>query len=51
MPNVDFRPELIGAVYFLVESQCLEGYFRISAFNSRENVEEAMKRITAKFTV
>ncbi|MCF4967055.1 LL-diaminopimelate aminotransferase [Nostoc sp. CMAA1605] len=27
-----------------------EGYFRISAFNSRENVEEAMKRITAKFT-
>jgi LL-diaminopimelate aminotransferase len=26
-----------------------EGYFRISAFNSRENVEEAMKRITAKF--
>ena len=23
-----------------------EGYFRISAFNSRENVEEAMKRIT-----
>jgi LL-diaminopimelate aminotransferase len=28
-----------------------EGYFRISAFNSRENVEEAMKRITAKFTV
>ena len=28
-----------------------DGYFRISAFNSRENVEEAMKRITAKFTV
>ncbi|AUT00732.1 LL-diaminopimelate aminotransferase [Nostoc sp. CENA543] len=28
-----------------------EGYFRISAFNSRENVVEAMKRITAKFTV
>ena len=26
-----------------------EGYFRISAFNSRVNVEEAMKRITAKF--
>ncbi len=26
-----------------------EGYFRISAFNSRANVEEAMKRITAKF--
>ncbi|MBD1825094.1 LL-diaminopimelate aminotransferase [Cyanobacteria bacterium FACHB-DQ100] len=26
-----------------------EGYFRISAFNSRENVVEAMKRITAKF--
>jgi LL-diaminopimelate aminotransferase len=26
-----------------------EGYFRISAFNSRENVEEAMKRITADF--
>jgi LL-diaminopimelate aminotransferase len=25
-----------------------EGYFRISAFNSRENVEEAMQRITAK---
>ncbi len=24
-----------------------EGYFRISAFNSRENVEEAMNRITA----
>ncbi|MGD2182439.1 LL-diaminopimelate aminotransferase [Lusitaniella coriacea] len=24
-----------------------EGYFRISAFNSRENVEEAMKRIAA----
>jgi LL-diaminopimelate aminotransferase len=26
-----------------------EGYFRISAFNSRENVNEAMARITAKF--
>ncbi len=26
-----------------------EGYFRISAFNSRANVEEAMTRITAKF--
>jgi len=26
-----------------------EGYFRISAFNSRENVGEAMKRITEKF--
>jgi LL-diaminopimelate aminotransferase len=26
-----------------------EGYFRISAFNSRENVEEAMRRITDKF--
>jgi len=24
-----------------------EGYFRVSAFNSRENVEEAMRRITA----
>jgi LL-diaminopimelate aminotransferase len=28
-----------------------EGYFRISAFNSRENVEEAMKRITSQFKV
>jgi len=28
-----------------------EGYFRLSAFNSRENVEEAMKRITEKFKV
>ncbi len=28
-----------------------EGYFRISAFNSRENVVEAMKRITDKFSV
>ena len=26
-----------------------EGYFRISGFNSRENVNEAMKRITEKF--
>jgi LL-diaminopimelate aminotransferase len=26
-----------------------EGYFRISAFNSRENVEAAMNRITEKF--
>ncbi|MGK7945861.1 MAG: LL-diaminopimelate aminotransferase [Microcystaceae cyanobacterium] len=26
-----------------------EGYFRISAFNSRDNVEEAMKRIQAAF--
>jgi LL-diaminopimelate aminotransferase len=26
-----------------------EGYFRISAFNSRTNVEEAMRRITATF--
>ena len=26
-----------------------EGYFRISAFNSRENVNEAMKRITENF--
>lgn len=28
-----------------------EGYFRISAFNSRENVEEAMARIDAKLSV
>lgn len=28
-----------------------EGYFRISAFNSRENVDEAMQRITDKFKV
>ncbi|MEC4984209.1 MAG: LL-diaminopimelate aminotransferase [Oscillatoria sp. PMC 1068.18] len=28
-----------------------EGYFRISAFNSRENVEEAMKRISENFKV
>lgn len=28
-----------------------EGYFRISAFNSRENVEAAMQRITEKFSV
>ncbi len=28
-----------------------EGYFRISAFNSRENVVEAMKRITDTFKV
>lgn len=28
-----------------------EGYFRISAFNSRENVEEAMRRIAQKFKV
>lgn len=28
-----------------------EGYFRISAFNSRENVEEAMKRITENLKV
>ena len=26
-----------------------EGYFRISAFNSRVNVEEAMRRVTEKF--
>lgn len=26
-----------------------EGYFRISAFNSRENVQEAMQRITTNF--
>jgi LL-diaminopimelate aminotransferase len=28
-----------------------EGYFRISAFNSRENIEEAMRRITEKLKV
>jgi LL-diaminopimelate aminotransferase len=28
-----------------------EGYFRISAFNSRDNVNEAMKRITENFKV
>jgi LL-diaminopimelate aminotransferase len=28
-----------------------EGYFRISAFNSRDNVEEAMRRITETFKV
>ena len=28
-----------------------EGYFRISAFNSRDNVNEAMKRITKNFQV
>jgi LL-diaminopimelate aminotransferase len=27
-----------------------EGYFRISAFNSRDNVNEAMRRISAQFT-
>jgi LL-diaminopimelate aminotransferase len=26
-----------------------EGYFRISAFNSRDNVEDAMKRVTETF--
>jgi LL-diaminopimelate aminotransferase len=26
-----------------------EGYFRISAFNSRDNVNEAMRRIIEKF--
>jgi LL-diaminopimelate aminotransferase len=26
-----------------------EGYFRISAFNSRDNVVEAMRRVTEKF--
>ncbi len=28
-----------------------EGYFRISAFNSRANVEEAMTRVTQNFKV
>ncbi|BAY07355.1 LL-diaminopimelate aminotransferase [Calothrix sp. NIES-2098] len=28
-----------------------EGYFRISAFNSRENVEEAMQRITTRLSL
>lgn len=28
-----------------------EGYFRISAFNSRENIEEAIRRISAKLAV
>lgn len=28
-----------------------EGYFRISAFNSRENIEEAMKRMTTQFSM
>ncbi len=28
-----------------------EGYFRISAFNSRDNVNEAMRRITEKFKI
>lgn len=28
-----------------------EGYFRISAFNSRENIEEAIRRINAKLAV
>ena len=28
-----------------------EGYFRLSAFNSRENVEEAIRRITANLSV
>jgi len=27
-----------------------EGYFRLSAFNSRENVNEAMRRIQAALT-
>jgi LL-diaminopimelate aminotransferase len=27
-----------------------EGYFRISAFNSRDNVNEAMRRVTEKFS-
>ena len=28
-----------------------EGYFRLSAFNSRENVEEAIQRITSNLSV
>ena len=28
-----------------------EGYFRLSAFNSRANVNEAIERIAAKVTV
>ena len=28
-----------------------EGYFRLSAFNSRENIEQAIKRITANLSV
>ncbi|WP_267383548.1 LL-diaminopimelate aminotransferase [Cyanobacterium sp. uoEpiScrs1] len=28
-----------------------EGYFRISAFNSREKIEEAMRRITTQFSI
>jgi LL-diaminopimelate aminotransferase len=28
---------------------CGEGYFRVSAFNSRENVEEAVARIRKAF--
>jgi LL-diaminopimelate aminotransferase len=27
--------------------RCGQGYIRISAFNSRENVEQAMERISA----
>jgi LL-diaminopimelate aminotransferase len=30
---------------------CGEGYFRVSAFNSRENIEEAMRRIADNFKV
>jgi len=30
--------------------KCGNGYIRISAFNSRENVEKAMTRLTAALT-
>jgi LL-diaminopimelate aminotransferase len=52
----DFFDKLLQTVYVVGTpgsgfGAAGEGYFRISAFNSRENVEEAMARITANFSV
>lgn len=50
----DFFDKLLQTVYVVGTpgagfGAAGEGYFRISAFNSRENVTEAMRRITEKF--
>ncbi|MEX0325475.1 MAG: LL-diaminopimelate aminotransferase [Puniceicoccaceae bacterium] len=54
MPSWDFFDKLLNETAIVCTpgagfGTCGEGHFRLSAFNSKENVEAAMKRIEAAF--
>jgi LL-diaminopimelate aminotransferase len=54
-PSWDFFDKLLNEAAIVCTpgagfGTCGENHFRLSAFNSRENVQEAMDRIRAAFT-